>query len=475
LEDVDEFGAEDFEAGAGLEGAEGFEGVDGGDEFDGENEAGEIDHLLELEGGGHPHRDEVLLVAGGGDGAWGGGIGEDAEFGDEGGGGDLEHHEPGFEAGVPGEEGGEAFVERGIDEAVDTAFADAGEGAEGEGGVVEGEGEGLTVEVAAGEGVVVEDEGVIGGGVQFDVDDAADFGEGIGGGAVDLGGAAEGVGVLDVAAGLVGGADLGAFEPQAEAGGAGELAGVGAGEMDALVEGGGRATEGVEGEGAGGVGGIEEVFGIEEGETASGEHGLGAVDEGDAFLGLEGEGCDAGGGEGIGTGEALALVEGGAFSNEDESDMGEGGEVAAGADAAAGRSDGGDAMVEEGEEAFGDLGADAGEAPGEDVGADEHDGADDGFGEGVADAAGVGAEDVVLKGFEAGGIDADIGELAEAGVDAVDGAVLEGEGLDDGAGLAHALEGVGGELDLFAGTGHGVDLFEAEALPVESDHPHTLS
>ncbi len=140
-----------------------------------------------------------------------------------------------------GEEGGEAFVEGGIDEAVDAAFADAGEGAEGEGGVVEGEGEGLAVEVAAGEGVVVKDEGVIGGGVEFNVDDAADFGEGVRGGAVDLGGAAERVGVLDATAGLVGGADLGAIEPQAEAGGAGELAGVGAGAVDSLVEEIGRA------------------------------------------------------------------------------------------------------------------------------------------------------------------------------------------------------------------------------------------
>lgn len=475
MEEVDEFGAEEFEAGSGIEGAKGFEGVDGGEEFDGEDEAGEIDHLLELEGGGHAHGDEVLFVAGGGDGARGGGVGEDAEFGDERGGGDLEHHQAGFEAGVLGEEGGETFVEGGIDEAVDAAFADAGEGAEGEGGVVEGEGEGLAVEVAAGEGVVVKDEGVVGGGIEFDIDDAAGFGEGIGGGAVDLGGAAEGVGVLDAAAGLVGGADLGAFEPLAEAGGGGDLAGVGAGAVDAIVEGGGGTAEGVEGEGAGGVGGFEEVFGIEEGETAGGEHGLGAVDERDAFLGLEGEGFDAGFGEGFGPGEAAAEIEGGAFADEDESDVGEGGEVAAGADAASGGGDGGDAFVQESEEAFGDLGADAGEAPGEDVGADEHDGADDGFGEGVADATGVGAEDVVLKGFEAAGVDADIGELAEAGVDAIDGAVLEGEGFDDGAGLAHALEGVVGELDLFAGAGHGADLFEAEALPVESNHPHTLS
>ncbi len=81
----------------------------------------------------------------------------------------------------------------------------------------------------------------------------------------------------------------------------------------------------------------------------------------------------------------------------------------------------------------------------------------------------------MLEGFEAGGVDADIGELAEAGVDAIDGAVAEGEGFDDGAGLAHALQGVAGELDRFAGAGHGGDLIEVEALPVESDHPHTLS
>ena len=192
-------------------------------------------------------------------------------------------------------------------------------------------------------------------------------------------------------------------------------------------------------------------------------------------FGLKGEGGESGGGEGIGAGETPAVVEGGAFADEDEGDVGEGGEAAAGADAAAGGDDGGDAMVEEGEEAAGDLGADAGESFGEDIGANEHDGADDGFGEGFADAAGVGADDVVLEGGEVRGIDADMGEVAEAGVDAVDGAVLEGEAFNDGAGLTHAPEGLGREFHGFTGAGDRGDLVKVQALPVESNHPHTLS
>jgi hypothetical protein len=53
-------------------------------------------------------------------------------------------------AGVGAEEGGKALVDVGVDEAVDAAFADAGEVGDRDGGVVEGVGQGRAVEIAAG-------------------------------------------------------------------------------------------------------------------------------------------------------------------------------------------------------------------------------------------------------------------------------------------------------------------------------------
>jgi hypothetical protein len=224
--------------------------------------------LAEFEGGGHAHADEVFFVAAGGDGAGRGGSGQDTAFGDEGGGGDLEHHAAGFQAGVVGEEGRESFAQGGVDEAVNAAFADAGQGGERNCEVIHGKGQVLAVEIASGEDLFSENEGIIRGGIQFYFEDAAGFGEGVEDGSVDLGGATEGVGVLHAAAGLVGFADFAAFEEFGEALGAAELAGVGADGVDARVKGFGRAFQGVEREGAGEVGGGGESFGVEQGEGA---------------------------------------------------------------------------------------------------------------------------------------------------------------------------------------------------------------
>ena len=213
---------------------------------------------LELRRGGHAHADEILFVAAGGDRAGGGGVREHAVLGDEAGGGHLRHHESGFQAGVSGEEGGQVLVERRVDEAVDAALGDAGEGGERDREEVELKGERLAVEVAAGEDLAVEDQRVVGGGVQLDGEDAARFGERVANGAVDLRRATQRVGVLHAAAGDVRLADLAAFEQVAEAARALELAGMRAGRVDTVVKGARSAAQRVERHRADDVGGVGE-------------------------------------------------------------------------------------------------------------------------------------------------------------------------------------------------------------------------
>ena len=113
------------------------------------------------------------------------------------------------------------------------------------------------------------------------------------------------------------------------------------------------------------------------GQDAHAGHELGAVDEGEAFLGGEFDGGEAGAGEGLLAGQDLAFELGAAFAHEHEGEVGKGGEVARGADGTLRGDDGMDAAVEHGEEQFGDLHAYAGMPDGEHFGAQQHHGTDD--------------------------------------------------------------------------------------------------
>ena len=210
----------------------------------------------------------------------------------------MRHHQAGFEAGVAGEEGGQVLVERRVHQAVDAALGDAGQGGERDREEVELKRQRLAVEIAAGKDLAVEDERIVGGGVQLDGEDAGGFGERVADGAVDLRSAAERVSVLHAAAGDVGLADLAAFEQIAEAAGALELAGMRPDGVDAVVEGARSAAKRIKRERANDIGGIGENLRGVEFEAADGEHGLRAVDQADAFLGvqLDRRRCRRGGG-----------------------------------------------------------------------------------------------------------------------------------------------------------------------------------
>ena len=149
-------------------------------------------------------------------------------------------------------------------------------------------------------------------------------------GAVDLGHAAQAVGVLH--AGVVfsvGFADLGAVEQAEQMLGCGHLAGVRARLVNAGIEGGGRAHQRFEGHGSGYIGEMRDAQRAGDGESADGGHGLGAVEQGQALLGGKGERLQAGAAEGFSAGQAGTLMEGFTLADDDQGEMSERSQIAA--------------------------------------------------------------------------------------------------------------------------------------------------
>ena len=148
---------------------------------------------------------------------------------------------------LPGrEERRQPAVQARVDHQRDPPLRDGAQLGDGQLGEVQGEGHGLAVEVAAaddqpaaggrggrvGHAARREDERVVGGRVQLDVEDAAQIVERVANGAVDLGHAAERVRVLDlVGRGVVAGHERRVAQQPAQFGGDGDLAGMRPGQL----------------------------------------------------------------------------------------------------------------------------------------------------------------------------------------------------------------------------------------------------
>ena len=134
---------------AGFERETVVETLRGAHHFYGQDEFEVGCNLAKLERAGHAHGDVVFFTARCRDGIRAGGMGEDFALIEQSRCRYVGDHVSRRETGIGAKKGWEAFVDVGVDEAVDTAFADAGEVGEGDGGVVEGVAEGCAVEVAA--------------------------------------------------------------------------------------------------------------------------------------------------------------------------------------------------------------------------------------------------------------------------------------------------------------------------------------
>ena len=189
------------------------------------------------------------------------------------------------------------------------------------------------------------------------------------------------------------------------------------------------------------VGGAREPPRLGQRQARDRGHELGAVDEGEAFLGLEHDGREAARPERVRArarrrprGRAVA------FADERQRQVGEGRQVAAGADAALRGDDGVDARVQHLDQELERLRAHAAEALGQHVRAQQHEGARLGLVERLAHARGVAAHQVQLELARAGsrGI-THVGEVAEAGVDAVDDGAPRDRVVHDAARPRHRL------------------------------------
>jgi hypothetical protein len=233
--------------------------------------------------------------------------------------------------------------------------------------------------------------------------------------------AAQAVGVLDaVVAVAVAGDDRGAGEDLAQVGGAGGLAGLRAQRDEVLGEDAVGAQQALDGHRGGDVGGREQVVQVGQGEDQHPQHAVGAVDERQALLGLEGQRRDAGLAEGLGgrAGDAVG-VDDLALADQRERAVGQRREVARGAERAVLAHHRGDAGVEQREDRLGDDRPRARVAHRQGACAQQHHRAHDLALDRRAHPGRVRAHERALQLLAPAGGDDDVGQRAEPGRDAV--------------------------------------------------------
>src|SRR6185312_8654918 len=152
-------------------------------------------------------------------------------------------------------------------------------------------------------------------------------------GSMDLGHAAQGIGVLHARVVVaVRFADLAVGEQMAEMGGDRDLAGMRADGVNASIEGRGRTAQRFQRHGSGQIAEFHKPDGADERQRADGGDRLGSVQQGEAFLGLEGERSESTLEQGEGGGYLPTFETHLTFTDESERKMRERGEVTAGSD-----------------------------------------------------------------------------------------------------------------------------------------------
>ena len=214
------------------------------EEFYGKHALGVEDDLVEFDGGVSAHGNEVFLVLARGDGVdrrWHGKAFAKTHHRC---GRVLRNHESAVRAGISHQEVRQSAGTG--DKAVDASLGDVGQFAHGYRQEVDGQRDGLSVEVACRDNEIFfgANGGVVGGGVDFDVDDRLNISDSVFHRTVHLWHATERIGVLDV--GLDVGDELAALEQFAHASGSLYLSEMGAHGMHSMCEGFYATVEGIE-------------------------------------------------------------------------------------------------------------------------------------------------------------------------------------------------------------------------------------
>jgi hypothetical protein len=247
----------------------------------------------------------------------------------------------------------------------------------------------------------------------------------------------------------------------------GGLAADGAGLVDPRRERVDRAQQRVDGHGGGDVGGAGQPLGAGEREGEHGGGALRAVDQREPFLRPERHRREPGPLQRLAAGHA---VDGFAFADEDQGEMRQRREVAAGAHRAAARHARMDAAIEQRQQRLERLDANARVAFGEHVGAQRHGGAHAAHRQRRVDAGGMTAQQIQLQRGEIRRVDARLGEIAEAGIDAVHRRVAGGQLIDHGPRRGDPIARRGREADVGASVGDGEQIGQFEMIAVEEDH-----
>ena len=205
-----------------------------------------------------------------------------------------------------------------------------------------------------------------------------------------------------------------------------------------------RAAQAVDRQRGGEIGRAREALGAEHCQRGDGGRRLRAVDQREPLLRAEVDRRQAGTRERRGAVEHGGIVAGGrqAFADQDQRQVRERREVAAGPDRAAARHDRVDARVQHGDQQIQRRAPDARESLRQHVRAKRHHRAYGRHAQRRVDARRVAPQQIALQLAERALLDLDFGERSEAGVDAVDRRVSGGVALDDGARRVDAARGL---------------------------------
>ena len=443
----------------------------GADQLDGEDPLQVGDGPAQLARRRPPHRHVVLLHGAGGDGVDPGRDGEPPVLGHHRRLRVVGDHHAGVDPGVGRQERRQAVRAGAVEQPVGAPLDQRAEVGDGDGEEVADVGERRAVEVAARlDPAVAQDHRVVDGGHQLVTGDGLGVGDGVARRAVDLGRAAQRVGVLDPGVALaVAGDDGRPGQQPAQVGGADRLPGLRAQGLEVGGEGAVGAEQGLDAHGARQVGHLQQAPEVGQGQHEHAEDAVGPVDQGQALLGPEDDRGQPGRGQRVGGGPQRAVgVAHLTLADEHQRGLGQGRQVTARPERAVLVDDRRQAGVEEGQQPVRHLRPGARAPHGQAAGPQQDHGPDHLPLDLGTHAGGVGADERQLQLGRPLDRDARGGQRAEAGRHAVDGLVGGEEPLDQRRARRHRLPGGRPERRSRATAGHAHDLVRAE--PVVGQH-----
>jgi len=331
------------------------------------------------------------------------------------------------------------------------------------------------MEVAARDDVAVlnEDQRIVGDGVGFTLQHGGGVAQHVQRRAHDLRLAAQGVGVLHLGAVVaVAVADGAAVQQFTQTTGDVDLTRLAAQGVDAMVERRVRAQQGVDRQAARSDGGGEHVFGREQAGQGQSRRALGAVQQGQAFLGTQDDGLQSRLGQGGHRVQHLTLIAGLADADQDARHMGQRRQIARGADRTLGRDQRQDLGVDHADQRLQRVTTYARGALRQAGDLQHHQQAGGVFAQRLADAAGVAEHQVLLKGFKVFRRNAGVGQQAEAGVDAIDRAAFVQNGGDGRRAFLDIGPGGGGEFYLNGAVQGLAQLIKSQRVLADDDLGH---